>query len=116
MEQYLTALGCRLEATGGAAGEYGVTLPSWRLDLEREIDLVEEVARVYGYNRFANTLPGWGGEVVPQPHAEAERTLREVLRGLGYSEAVSSTFVSADEAAVFGDDEAGCGADGQSAE
>ena len=40
-----------------------VTLPSWRLDLEREIDLIEEVARVYGYNRFANTLPTFGASV-----------------------------------------------------
>ncbi len=42
---------------------YDVTLPSWRLDLEREIDLIEEVARVYGYNRFANTLPAFEGSV-----------------------------------------------------
>ena len=35
-----------------------VTLPSWRLDLEREIDLIEEVARVYGYNRFAEYAAG----------------------------------------------------------
>lgn len=107
MEQYLSALGCELQATGGAPGEYAVTLPSWRLDLEREIDLIEEVARVYGYNRFANTLPGWAGEVIPQPHAEAERTLRTALRGMGYSEAVSSTFVSAEEAALFGEAVAG---------
>ena len=42
------------------APAWQVRLPSWRLDLEREIDLIEEVARVYGYNRFANTLPAFG--------------------------------------------------------
>ncbi len=47
-----------------------VTLPSWRLDLEREIDLIEEVARVYGYNRFANTLPAFGEGVRALPWAE----------------------------------------------
>jgi phenylalanyl-tRNA synthetase beta chain len=100
VEQYLRALGCGMVAAG--AGDYSVTLPSWRLDLEREIDLVEEVARVYGYNRFADTLPAFAGEVVEQPHAEQERVIRETLRALGYSEAVSSTFTSATEASVFG--------------
>jgi phenylalanyl-tRNA synthetase beta chain len=107
VEQVLTALGCELEPTHIVAGEYAVKLPSWRLDLEREIDLIEEVARVYGYNRFADTLPGWAGAVVKQPHAEQERVIRETLRALGYSEAISSTFVSAEEAAAFGKAQAG---------
>ena len=64
VEGVLTGLGCGL---AGQAGTWQVTLPSWRLDLEREIDLIEEVARVYGYNRFANTLPAFAGgvEVLP---------------------------------------------------
>jgi len=107
VEQYLRALGCGMASTG--VGAYSVTLPSWRLDLEREIDLVEEVARVYGYNRFADTLPAFAGEVVEQPHAGQERVIRETLRALGYSEAVSSTFVSNTEAAVFGFNVGGLG-------
>ena len=103
VSQYLLALGCELEPIRGAAGEYGVKLPSWRLDLEREIDLIEEVARVYGYNRFANTLPGWSGEVHDQPHKQQEAAIRGALRGLGFSEAISSTFTSAEEARLFGD-------------
>lgn len=98
--QYLSALGCGLTRT--AAGEYAVKLPSWRLDLEREIDLIEEVARVYGYNRFADTLPSFAGAVRELPHARQEQTIRETLRALGFTEAVSSTFVSAEEAEVFG--------------
>jgi phenylalanyl-tRNA synthetase beta chain len=107
VEQVLTALGCDLEPKRAVAGEYAVKLPSWRLDLEREVDLIEEVARVYGYNRFADTLPGWAGAVVKQPHAEQERAIRQTLRALGYSEAISSTFVSAEEAAAFGCAKAG---------
>jgi phenylalanyl-tRNA synthetase beta chain len=60
VEGVLTALGCGLASQQGqksGQAAWLVTLPSWRLDLEREIDLIEEVARVYGYNRFANTLP-----------------------------------------------------------
>jgi phenylalanyl-tRNA synthetase beta chain len=105
IETYLRALGCDLAPT--ATGTYTVTLPSWRLDLEREIDLVEEVARVYGYNRFANTLPAFAGEVVEHPHIIREQGLRNTLRALGYSEAVSSTFTSAEEAAVFGPAQSG---------
>jgi phenylalanyl-tRNA synthetase beta chain len=100
--RYLGALGCGLTRT--AAGEYAVKLPSWRLDLEREIDLIEEVARVYGYNRFADTLPSFAGAVRELPHALQESTIRETLRALGFTEAVSSTFTSAEEAATFGKD------------
>jgi phenylalanyl-tRNA synthetase beta chain len=99
VEKFLRGLGCAL--TASAAGVYSVQLPSWRLDLEREIDLIEEVARVYGYNRFADTLPAFSGTVRELPHAQQERTLRETLRALGFSEAVSSSFVSAAEAATF---------------
>ena len=99
--QFLTALGCELAPTG-VPGEFAVRLPSWRLDLEREIDLIEEIARVYGYNRFADTLPGWSGEVHDLPNKRQAAAVRSTLRALGYSEAISSTFVSAAEAAEFG--------------
>ena len=98
--RFLEALGCHL-SPAGAPGVFDVTLPSWRLDLEREIDLVEEVARVFGYNRFADTLPSFSGEVQELPHAAQERALRSTLLALGYSEAISSTFVSADDAGIF---------------
>ena len=98
VEQYLTALGCRLDHA--APGTWSVRLPSWRLDLTREIDLIEEVARVYGYNRFANTLPT-PAEVIPHPTESAERAVRERLFALGFSEAISSTFASAQDSACF---------------
>jgi phenylalanyl-tRNA synthetase beta chain len=98
-ETVLQALGCSLEKTG--AGEYQVTLPSWRLDLEREIDLIEEIARVYGYNRFANTLPTFSGLVIQPPQAAQESVIRQTLLALGWNEAVSSTFCSATEAVTF---------------
>ena len=88
--QYLTALGCELTARLQPANASAVKLPSWRLDLEREIDLVEEVARVYGYNRFANTLPT-ALPVIAHPLAAAEAAVRTRLLALGYSEAISSS-------------------------
>ena len=100
VEQYLEALGCHLRPTvEGDAFE--VTLPSWRLDLEREIDLVEEIARVYGYNRFADTLPSFSGGVTALPNAATEAKVREVLLGLGYTETLSSTFAGEADSALF---------------
>jgi phenylalanyl-tRNA synthetase beta chain len=98
-ETVLQALGCELQKA--AEGDYQVTLPSWRLDLEREIDLIEEIARVYGYNRFANTLPAFSGIVRDVPHAGKESAIRHTLLALGWNEALSSTFCSVTDAVTF---------------
>ena len=98
-ETVLQALGCSLQKAG--EGEYQVTLPGWRLDLEREIDLIEEIARIYGYNRFANTLPIFSGIVTAAPYAGKEAAIRQTLLSLGWSEALSSTFCAATEAVTF---------------
>jgi phenylalanyl-tRNA synthetase beta chain len=101
VEGVLKALGCELvEASTGAEPAWHVTLPSWRLDMEREIDLIEEVARVYGYNRFANTLPAFGEGVRALPWAEKESAVRRTLLAAGFHEAIGSTFCSAAEAAL----------------
>jgi phenylalanyl-tRNA synthetase beta chain len=100
VEGVLTALGCGLaSAERPTSGEvsWSVTLPSWRLDLEREIDLIEEVARVYGYNRFANTLPAFGEGVRALPWAEKEAEVRGTLLAAGFNEAIGSSFCSAAE-------------------
>jgi phenylalanyl-tRNA synthetase beta chain len=98
VQQYLTALGCEL--TLKTADTFEVKLPSWRLDLEREIDLIEEVARVYGYNRFANTLPT-PGIVIDHPTAAKEAAVRTRLLALGYSESISSTFAGQSDSNLF---------------
>ena len=100
VEDVLTALGCGLSAKPGSGAAWQVTLPSWRLDLEREIDLIEEVARVYGYNRFANTLPSFGEGVRALPWAEKEASVRGTLLAAGFHEAIASTFCSAAEGAL----------------
>jgi phenylalanyl-tRNA synthetase beta chain len=104
VESVLTALGCALvdsahKFTAGDAS-WQVELPSWRLDLEREIDLIEEVARVYGYNRFANTLPAFGEGVRTLPWAESESAVRRTWLAAGFHEAIASTFCSAADAAL----------------
>ena len=98
VEEVLKALGCGLAASGQAA--WHVTLPSWRLDLDREIDLIEEISRVYGYNRFANTLPAYGEGVRALPWAEKEAAVRSTMLAAGFHEAIGSTFCSAAEGAL----------------
>ena len=96
--RFLTSLGCELILYG--LDIYSTRLPSWRLDLEREIDLIEEVARVYGYNGFANTLPA-PLPVIANPTAAAEAAVRTRLLSLGFSESISSTFASHADAETF---------------
>ncbi|HEY6848270.1 MAG TPA: phenylalanine--tRNA ligase subunit beta [Terracidiphilus sp.] len=96
----LTALGCQLADSSEDGATWQVTLPSWRLDMEREIDLIEEVARVYGYNGFANSLPEFGEGVRALPWAESEAAVRRTLLAAGFHEAIGSTFCSAAEGAL----------------
>jgi len=98
VQDVLTALGCNLAKISAIDAAWQVTLPSWRLDLDREIDLIEEVARVYGYNRFRNTLPAFGEGVRALPWASSESAVRSTLLAAGFHEAISSTFCSAAEA------------------
>jgi phenylalanyl-tRNA synthetase beta chain len=95
----LAGLGCGI--TQPQVSEYRVQLPSWRLDLSREIDLIEEIARVYGYNRFADTLPSFRGAVETLPGEAQDSALRQTLLGAGYNEATSSTFCSVTEGDLF---------------
>jgi len=101
VQNVLAALGCELETQRGSeSASWLVTLPSWRLDLDREIDLIEEVARVYGYNRFANTLPAFGEGVKALPWATADTALRQTMLAVGFHESIGSTFCSAADAAL----------------
>lgn len=102
VEAVLNGLGFKLDRELAAeSAQWRVTLPSWRLDVEREIDLIEEVARVYGYNRFANTLPPFAGSVKVRGEAEAEAAVSRKLRAAGLHQAIGSTFCSAEDALLF---------------
>jgi len=81
--------------------DFSVQVPTWRLDVEREIDLIEEIARIYGYDRFPNTLPTFSGGVQELPHERHDNRLRADLLALGYNQAISLSFVSHAEAKEF---------------
>jgi phenylalanyl-tRNA synthetase beta chain len=97
----LRKLGFELIPEPGDEGEFTAQIPSWRLDVEREIDLIEEIARLHGYDKFANTLPSSASSVIELPDAEKDKKVRSSLLALGYNEAISSTFISHEEAEQF---------------
>jgi len=88
-----------------ANGEFRVTIPTWRLDVEREVDLLEELARIYGYNKFPNTLPTFTGAVIALPDEAKDAGVCHTMLALGYDEAISITFISAEDAKTFGSGE-----------
>src|SRR3984893_2455356 len=97
----LKKLGFALIPEGQADAQFRVQIPSWRLDVEREIDVIEEIARLHGYDKLENTLPAYSGAVVELPHAAMDATLRARALALGYNEAVSLTFISHADAERF---------------
>jgi phenylalanyl-tRNA synthetase beta chain len=97
----LKRLGFDLVPEPGAQPEFSVRIPSWRLDIEREIDLIEEIARLHGYNNFPNTLPAFSGAVIQNPGKAKASKVRSSLLALGYNEAVSLSFISNEDAETF---------------
>src|SRR5690348_11435456 len=97
----LKRLGFNLIPEGQQDAQFRVHIPSWRLDVEREIDVIEEIARLHGYDKFQNTLPAYSGAVVELPHAAMGAAFRKRALALGYNEALSLTFISHADAARF---------------
>lgn len=97
----LKRLGFELVPEPGAQPEFSVRIPTWRLDVEREIDLIEEIARLHGYNNFQNTLPAFSGGVIENPEAKKAAKVRSTLLALGYNEALSLSFISNEDAEAF---------------
>ncbi len=97
----LKKLGFTVIPEGQGDAQFRVRIPSWRLDVEREIDVIEEIARLHGYDKFENTLPAFSGAVIESPHAAIDATLRTRALALGYNEAVSLTFISHADAEKF---------------
>ena len=90
-------------------GKYLVTPPTFRVDIEREIDLIEEVVRMYGYDRVPVTVPAVSvNEMDVIPRIALEERIRQLLTGGGYSEIINYSFTtpaSADGLLLPPDDE-----------
>jgi phenylalanyl-tRNA synthetase beta chain len=108
VESNLSALGfapIRIDQNRGAEGSilaaWECTQPSWRAEVEREIDLIEEIARIYGLDKFPARLPAARQGTARLPHHEAEMRLREHLIGLGYREILTIPHVAEERDALF---------------
>ena len=108
IESILSALGfapVRIDQHRGAAGSilavWECTQPSWRAEVSREIDLIEEIARIYGLDKFPPRLPAARQGAARLPHYEAESRLRERLIGLGYCEILTIPHVAEERDALF---------------
>ena len=108
IEASLSALGfapVRIDQNRGAEGSllaaWEGTQPSWRAEVEREIDLIEEIARIHGLDKFPPRLPAARQGATRLPHYEAETRLRERLIGLGYREILTIPHVAEERDRLF---------------
>jgi phenylalanyl-tRNA synthetase beta chain len=93
--RHLERLGC--EVAIDAPDRWRVTPPTWRADLELEVDLIEEVARLHGYEHIGSTHPHLA--FVPPATDPTHRRLRERLVGSGLVEAIGYVFTSDEDLA-----------------
>ena len=100
VERLLSGLGLTISADG--AGQWRVEVPSHRFDISLEVDLIEELARLYGYNRLPVRYPQ--ARLAPQAKAEARSDLPELRRLLvarGYQEAITYSFIDPKQFELF---------------
>jgi phenylalanyl-tRNA synthetase beta chain len=100
VSRIFVALGMQVATT---ADGWQVTAPSSRFDIEREEDLIEEVARIFGYDKIPTHTPSGALTLAIEPEARInELSLREQLAARDYYEAVNLSFVAADLLASWG--------------
>jgi phenylalanyl-tRNA synthetase beta chain len=101
IEKILTKLGFMLEKKGSTIS---ATVPFWRdHDIESEIDLTEEVARIYGYHRMPSVLPAITLSPASDDRAIVwERKLKRLLASLGYTEFFGTSLISGKDLERFG--------------
>jgi phenylalanyl-tRNA synthetase beta chain len=94
MTRILTALGF-MQSKPQADGALSFVVPSWRVDVGLEEDLIEEIARHVGYDKIASELPpsNMAGEY--QPSEMKRRDLRRAFKSLGFDEAINFSFIDA---------------------
>ncbi len=94
MRTTLARLGMPVQAD---SGDWQVTVPSWRFDITREVDLIEEIARVHGYDRLALRRSPAPAAIPAMPEARvALNRVRTRLVDRGYQEAITYSFIAAD--------------------
>ncbi|MGB1238980.1 MAG: phenylalanine--tRNA ligase subunit beta [Pseudomonadales bacterium] len=92
IEEIITRLGMDISVAG--EGVWSVTAPSYRFDIAIEVDLIEELARVYGYNNLPVKMPSAALDFTPSQESVVNlRNIRRTLVGRGYQEAITYSFI-----------------------
>lgn len=99
MRRILTALGFVEHSSN--SDQIGFGVPSWRVDVSVEEDLIEEITRHTGYDKIESTLPQSNIPGEYQPTETNRRKLRNALKNLGFDEAISFSFIDADHDQLF---------------
>ena len=100
VEGILTALGCQVQGNS-TDQSWTVVVPPYRdRDLEREIDLIEEIARLYGYDYFCDTLPEKSQPGTLSTRQQNKNRIREAMRAVGLTEVLHYSLVKPDGDAV----------------
>jgi phenylalanyl-tRNA synthetase beta chain len=108
IRRLLQSIGLAAELAENQEGTLYVSIPAFRPDLEREIDLIEEVARLNGYDRIPVTMPA--GRIVchrPANRQQHVRQLRDAMVAAGFSEVINYSFTTPsawDKIALAADD------------
>jgi phenylalanyl-tRNA synthetase beta chain len=83
---------------------WNVTVPGWRIDVQRPVDLIEEVGRYYGFENLPTTFPAVEQPPAPSdPRIARDTRARRALLGMGFSEAITFAFIDAAVAAPYAD-------------
>ncbi|MGH9190435.1 MAG: phenylalanine--tRNA ligase subunit beta, partial [Acidimicrobiales bacterium] len=98
----LAPIGFTSLASAPGDGSLTVAVPSWRPDCQREIDVIEEVARHHGYSNIARSLPVVVRTGRLTAYQRGRRAVREILVGAGLSEAWATSFLAAEDLARAG--------------
>ena len=116
VERILTSLGFEVRSASARASTYAkapadktaghagwdITPPAWRVDMHRQVDLIEEVGRHHGFEHLPTTFPGVEQAPPPSdPRIARDRRARTALLGMGFSEAISFAFIASKAAEAF---------------
>lgn len=92
-----------LETSVSESGNIAVRIPTFRFDLDREIDLIEEVARIFGYNEIVSTLPVSSANRGRRTNEQMlTKTIKETLAHMGLDEAVTYSFIDRKDVSATG--------------
>lgn len=88
-QRALEALGFGIERLAGADTRFAVTVPYWRTDIAIAADLVEEIARIVGYDNVRTELPALAPQMLDSAAFDRELEIAHTLAGLGYAECLT---------------------------